>query len=182
MGVKAIGPRRDAGKAGSSCVDSSQGGTGARQSRRAGNARRCQPRTLNAPPGWTSDETASGNYRTLNLRSRVPGLFLYVEVGTRSTPVPTPIPIDWRGAERRLKAKYGTGYRRISLGSGTLGGQLAGVWEYELDKPGGPRLHKRLIGSVSGWNSTVFATTAPRGNFKTWQTVFDSVMGSLSTN
>ncbi len=136
-------------------------------------------KTFDAPQGWTGKETTSGNYRTLNLRSRVPGLFLYVEVGTRSTFAASPTPVDWRGAEKRLQTKYGAGYRRLILSLGTLSGSPAGVWKYELDKPGGPRLHKRLIGMVNGWNSTVFAATAPKGSFGAWENTFERVAHSL---
>lgn len=135
--------------------------------------------TFDAPQGWTDEETAKGNYRTLTLRSQVPGLFLYIEVGTRSSLAASPIPVDWRRAEARLKAKYGSGYRRLSLSRGTLSGYPAGVWEYELDKPGSPRLRKRLIGMVNGWNSTVFATTAPKGSFDAWKATFERVAGSF---
>jgi hypothetical protein len=135
--------------------------------------------TFDAPQGWADEETTQGNYRTLTLRSRVPGLFLYVEIGTRSTPAASPIPVDWRGAERQLKAKYGAGYRRIGMSRGTLSGHLAGVWDYELDKPGGPRLHKRLIGSVNDWNSTVFATTTPKESYGKWETTFKRVTQSF---
>lgn len=125
------------------------------------------------------EETTNGNYRNLNLRSRVPGVFLYVEVGARSTSATSATPVDWRRAERRLRAKYGAGYRRLSMGRGTLSGYPAGVWEYELDKPGGPRLHKCLIGMVSGWSSNVFATTAPKGSFGVWKDTFERVAESL---
>lgn len=135
--------------------------------------------TFDVPSGWKDEVTTSGNYRTLNLRSAVPGLSLYVESATRSSFASTSIPVDWRPTERRIKAKYGSGYRRLSLGSGTLDGQPAGVWEYELDKPGGPRLHKKLVGKVSGWNSTVFAATAPRGSFGAWKATFERVADSL---
>ncbi len=135
--------------------------------------------TFEAPQGWTAEETANGNHRTLTLRSRVPGLFLYVEVGTRSTPAASPLPVDWRGAEGRLKMKYGSGYRRLNLNRGILRGYPAGVWEYELDKPGGPRLHKCLIGTVSGWNSMVFATTVPKGSFEVWKTTLEHIAESM---
>ncbi|MBV9864762.1 MAG: hypothetical protein JO316_05400 [Abitibacteriaceae bacterium] len=133
-----------------------------------------------APNAWTLENEQEGRYRRLYFRSSIPALYALIEVGTRAAFI-TPQPIHWDGDERDLQRHYGRGnYRRLAMTTGSLQGHEAGLWEYEVQKPGGPRLHKRLLGYTDGWNSYVLSTTAPAKDWALWQPAFDKMVDSAS--
>lgn len=120
---------------------------------------------------------SEGRYRRLYLRSALPATYVLLEVGARRQYV-TPQPINWGASEQDLKRRYGWGYRRLGLGSTLLSGQAASVWDYEIEKAGGPRLHKRLIGYTDGRASYVLSVSAPAKDWDFWQPVFDQLISS----
>lgn len=134
---------------------------------------------LDVPKGWTWSEENKDRYHTAYARSPLPGLWASVEKGDRTSFSP-PVPVDWRASEKRLQSKYGSGYKRLRMEGATLLGRQAGLWEYELEKPGSPRLRKRYIGTADGWNSYVLSLTAPANSFDEWKSDFDRITGSLS--
>ena len=136
---------------------------------------RCQ-----APSAWTAREEQEGRYKRVYLRSPLPAVYALLEVGSRVKYV-TPQPIDWHGEESALQRRSGNDYRRLSLGTSTLGGQTASVWDYEVQKPGNPRLHKRLLGYTDGWNSYVLSCAAPAHDWALWKPVFDQQQSSAQT-
>jgi hypothetical protein len=89
-------------------------------------------------------------------------------------------PVEWRGTEKDLRQRYGqTGYKRLQMTSGTLLGWPAGLWEYELEKPGSPRLRKLYLGYVQGWSSHVVTCTAPAKDWELWKPVFDQFLKEI---
>ncbi len=134
---------------------------------------------IEVPQGWTWSEQSEGRYHTAYARSPLPDLWCAVEKGDR-TAYSEAIAVDWRASEKQLQTKYGSGYKRLRLESAILLGRPAGLWEYELEKPGSPRLRKRYIGTADGWNSYVLSVTAPANCFEEWRGDFDRVSGSLN--
>ncbi len=134
---------------------------------------------LDVPKGWTWSEESKDRYHTAYARSPLPGLWASIEKGDRTSSSP-PIAVDWHASEKRLQSKYGSGYKRLRMEGTTLLGRPAGLWEYELEKPGNPRLRKRYIGTADGWNSYVLSLTAPANSFDEWKSDFDRVTGSLA--
>jgi hypothetical protein len=55
------------------------------------------------------------------------------------------------------------------------------MWEYEVAKPGGPRLRKRYLGYTDGWTSYVAGCTAPATDWALWKPVFDNLLSSVQT-
>jgi hypothetical protein len=127
--------------------------------------------SLILPARWTREEQVVGRYRRTTVRSALPSVFALVEIGER-TSYSGSKPVDWDGMERDLKNRYGAGYRRITRETGSLNGHPASVWEYEIEKAGSPRLRKRAVGYVSGWQSCVVAFTSPALEWARWQSVF----------
>jgi len=74
---------------------------------------------------------------------------MVLEVGQWARYV-TPQPIDWRSEDMDYLRRYGGSYRRLGLTHAALAGNAASAWEYEVQKPGGPRLHKRYVGYTDG--------------------------------
>lgn len=134
---------------------------------------------LDVPTGWTWSEENKDRYHTASARSPLPSLWVSIEKGDRTSSSPA-IPVDWRAAEKRLQSRYGSGYKRLRMEGTTLLGRPAGLWEYELEKPGSPRLRKRYIGTADGWTSYVLSVTAPASDFDQWKSDFDRITGSLS--
>jgi prepilin-type processing-associated H-X9-DG protein len=133
--------------------------------------------TLRYPAGWRTETQTDGRYRTSYFRSPSPYLQVLVERGERREPT-SATTIDFSGMEDGLKEKYGTGYKRLKMGRSTLGGQEVSLWECELKKPDGPKLHKRYLGHSSMWNSTILVCTAPAGSWQgaapLWEQMNDS--------
>ncbi len=129
------------------------------------------------PALWRAESQSEGRYRRLFSRSTLASVFMLLEVGARSQSIP-PQPINWSGAEAELKRRFGKAYRRLNLGSTLWAGQAASVWDYEMDKEGSPRLHKRLLGYTDGWNSYVISVSAPAKDWALWQPVFDKIYAS----
>lgn len=134
---------------------------------------------LDVPRGWAWSEENKDRYHTAYARSPLPGLWASVEKGDRTSFSAT-TPVDWCASEKRLQTRYGQGYKRLRMEGATLLGRPAGLWEYELEKPGSPRLHKRYVGTADGWNSYVLSLTAPANDFEAWKGDFDRITGSLS--
>jgi prepilin-type processing-associated H-X9-DG protein len=136
---------------------------------------RCQ-----APADWQTEEEREGRYRRLFVRSKVPSVWAVLEVGERSRYV-TPQPLNWSGSEAELKRRYGKGgYRRLRFTEGTLSGNVANIWEYEVQKAGGPRLRKRYIGFTDGWTSYAIGCTAPAQDWKLWEELYKRLLDSVS--
>lgn len=133
---------------------------------------------LDVPTGWTWTEENKDRYHTAYARSPLPSLWVSIEKGDRTSSSPA-IPVDWRASEKRLQSRYGSGYKRLRMEGTTLLGRPAGLWEYELEKPGSPRLHKRYIGMADGWTSYVFSVTAPANSFDQWNGNFGRIWVSL---
>ncbi len=131
---------------------------------------------VEVPALWKTESQSEGRYRRLFARSALPSVFVHLEVGSRSQYV-NPQPINWGGSETELKRRYGKDYRRLNLGSTLLAGQTASIWDYEIEKGNGPRLHKRLIGYTDGWNSYVISVSAPAKDWILWQPIFDKMIG-----
>jgi predicted DNA-binding WGR domain protein len=137
---------------------------------------RCQ-----APAIWQTQEEREGRYRRLFIRSKLPAVWAVLEVGERSRYV-TPQPLDWSGSEADLRRRYGkAGYRRLRRTHGVLGGTAASIWEYEVQKAGGPRLRKRYIGYTDGWTSYVVGVTTPARDWAIWETPMNQVFTSAVT-
>jgi hypothetical protein len=136
------------------------------------------PFTLRFPRNWRVQTESDGRYRTTYLHSASPYLEALVERGERNRPTDART-IDWSGMEAGLKKKYGAGYKRLKMGRSTLNGQDVSLWECELKKPDGPRLHKRYLGHSSRWNSTILVTMAPVGQWKGWSPVFERMTDSF---
>ncbi len=136
--------------------------------------------SVEVPQGWTWGEINEGRYHTASARSPLPGLWVSLEKGDR-TSYSAPIAVDWGASEKKLRAKYGDGYKRLRMEGATLLGRPAGLWEYELEKPGSPRLHKRYLGTADGWNSYVLSVTAPANCFPEWRGDFARIAASLSS-
>lgn len=134
---------------------------------------------LEVPQGWVWSEENKDRYHTASARSPLPGLWVSVEKGDR-TSSSAAIPVDWGASEKKLQAKYGQGYKRLRMETATLLGRPAGLWEYELEKAGSPRLRKCYIGTADGWNAYVLSVTAPANDFEAWRGDFDRIIGSLS--
>lgn len=66
------------------------------------------------------------------------------------------------------------------MGNTTLAGQYASVWNYELQKPGTPRLHNWLIGYTDGWNSYDYSCTVPAKDWEMWKPVFVRELSSAT--
>lgn len=134
-----------------------------------------------APAAWTAQDEREGRYRRLYIRSPLPSVYVVLEVGDRNRYV-TPRPINWDGSEDDLRRRYGReGYRRLHLSSGTLAGNAASVWEYEVQKPGGPCLRKRYIGYTDGWTSYIAGCTAPAKDWALWKPEFYRLLGQPQT-
>jgi len=134
---------------------------------------------LDVPTGWTWSEENKDRYHTASARSPLPSLWVSIEKGDRTSSSPA-IAVDWRESEKRLQSRYGAGYKRLRMEGATLLGRPAGLWEYELEKPGSPRLHKCYIGTADGWTSYVLSMTAPANCFDQWKSDFDRITGSLA--
>jgi hypothetical protein len=130
---------------------------------------------LQQPTAWTVSTETAGRYRKTYLRSSSPYIHVLVEKGERSTPALTST-IDWRGMERQFRRRYKSNYQRIRVGEGFLGGEAAGLWIFDLQRPGGPRLRKLYLGLSRTWDSHVIVCTAPSRDFKQWQPVFEQVI------
>lgn len=137
--------------------------------------------TLEVPANWKVEEKKEGHYRQTFVRSRLKDVFVLCEVGER-TEYRLASPVDWGGMEKELRQKYGAGYKRLRLTTGTLAGLAAGVWEYEVDKPGSPRLHKLYVGHSGEGASYVVACTAPAQEFEAWRPLFESAVNSFRLN
>jgi hypothetical protein len=133
-----------------------------------------------APSTWKADEEREGRYRRLYLRSSVPAVYALLEVGERTKYV-TPQPINWDGEEAAINRRYKGNYRRLNRGVMTLSGQQASVWEYEVEKPGMPRLRKLVAGYTDGWTSYVISFSAPAKDWTLWKPVFDKLSGPVAT-
>lgn len=134
---------------------------------------------LEVPTGWTWSEENKDRYHTVSARSPLPSLWVSIEKGERTSSSPA-IAVDWRASEKKLQNRYGSGYKRLRMEGTTLLGRPAGLWEYELEKPGSPRLRKRYIGTADGWTSYVLSMTAPASGFETWKGDFDLFTGALA--
>jgi hypothetical protein len=137
-----------------------------------------RPFTMRFPSNWRVQTETEGRYRTTYLRSASPYLEVLVERGERNQPTEART-IDWSGMEAGLKNKYGSGYKRLRMGRSTLNGQEVSLWECELKKPDGPRLHKRYLGHSSRWNSTILVALAPVGQWQAWNSVFEQITDSF---
>jgi hypothetical protein len=134
--------------------------------------------TLRFLSAWRVETQNDGRYRTTYFRSPSPYVEVLVEHGTRNQPTDATV-IDFTGMEDGLKEKYGTGYKRIQLGYGTLGGREVSLWECELKKSDGPKLRKRYFGYSTMWNSTIVVCTAPANSFKEWESTFEQMQDSF---
>jgi prepilin-type processing-associated H-X9-DG protein len=130
--------------------------------------------SVQKPAAWTLEEESEGRYKRIYLRSGLrTDVFVLLETGEHRR-YRTPQPIDWRGMEDDLRRRYGkSGYKRVRMMPGTLNGQAASLWEYEIEKAGSPRLRKRYLGYSDGWQSHVVGMTAPAWDFQSWTPVFD---------
>lgn len=63
----------------------------------------------------------------------------------------------------------------------TLNGQQASVWEYELEKPGQPRIYKKVMGYTDGWTSYITLFSAPAKDWNLCKPVFDRLSRSITT-
>ncbi|HEX8234543.1 MAG TPA: hypothetical protein VF600_01160 [Abditibacteriaceae bacterium] len=130
--------------------------------------------SLSYPTGWTVQTSTEGRYRNTFFRSASPHIYVLVERGER-TEEETQSTIDWSGMESDLKERYGKSYKRIRKGEATLGGEAASDWEFDLQKPDGPKLRKLYLGISRPWESYVVVCTAPAADFKAWQPTFDTL-------
>ena len=126
------------------------------------------------PASWRVEHQVNGRYRNTFFRSPSSHISIQVERGERIEPS-TATTINWTGMEQALKQRYGGNYRRIAMGWDTFGNHLVSVWEYEIKKPDGPRLRKRYWGYSTTWNSMIVVVTAPSGEWKKWDDVWQKV-------
>lgn len=130
------------------------------------------------PTSWKAEQEIDGRYRSTYLRSGSPHIFAMIEKGERARPTEATV-IDWSGMESSLKKQYGKNYKRIRMGTSTLGGQEVSLWECELKKPDGPKLRKRYLGYSTTWNSYIFVTTAPAGAARDWYNNLERIRSSF---
>lgn len=123
---------------------------------------------LTLPDYWTSQETHSGRYHRLTVRSGQKDLWAMLEVGQRQTPT-EPRALDWRSSEADLLRRYGPqGYKRLRMTTEQLDGYPSGFWEYELERAGSPRLRKQFEGYSAGNITVIRAKTRPLNADATW--------------
>lgn len=129
---------------------------------------------IEKPVSWSVETETDGRYRRTYFRPDSPHLSLLVEKGERSTAGPE-AGIQWDGMEREFRKQWGKHYKRIRMGEATLGGEVASLWEFEIERKGEPRLRKLYLGRSHTWDSFVLVGTASAADFKQWQPIFDRV-------
>lgn len=135
---------------------------------------------VRVPRNWTKQEETVGRYTRTYFRSASPDVFAVFEVGQRVN-YSEDRPVDWGGMARDLRQRYGSrGYKLIHEGQRIFYYRASSVWEYEVEKPGSPRLRKLYIGYVSGFGSHVAAFTAPAKDFEKWRPIFEEALTSFT--
>lgn len=138
----------------------------------------CTELTMQVPQNWTVEDASDASHPRTRFRSRVKDISVLVEMGHRNT-YSQPGPIEWGGMERELRRTPGAGYKRIQMGMGQLLGMPASVWEFEVNRPGGPRLHKIYYGAAGSWDTYVVVCAAPAVGFEGWRPTLTKMAAEL---
>lgn len=132
-----------------------------------------------APPAsWSVTPETDEGYHNTHLRSSSPHIWVLIEKGTR-TREGQAAPVQWQGMERELRRRYGALYQRRRVGQTSLGSEVAGDWEFEVQRDGEPRLRRWYVGVSHPWDSYVIACTAPAADFEACRPLFNQIVRSF---
>jgi hypothetical protein len=84
----------------------------------------------------------------------------------------------WQRLERDLQKRYGDGYKSLGISEGTLAGQPAAVWEFELTGKDGVTRRKIDIGIQHEGRGYALLGSAPREKF---DAVFPQIRAALDS-
>lgn len=131
------------------------------------------------PPNWEVETSEDDRYKRTYFRSGSPHISVQVEKGVR-TVEGTDAPIDWNGMEGEQTAQVSNRYKRLQIGTATLSGEEAGLWSFEVERFGEPRLRKLYIGRSHRWDSYVIVCIAPASDWGQWKPVFDRMISKFT--
>ncbi|MEP6754566.1 MAG: hypothetical protein ABJA67_03610, partial [Chthonomonadales bacterium] len=137
--------------------------------------------TIEIPDMWTQSQDRDPDYQQYYFHTHSPHIFVMVERG-RGKQFATSSAISWAGVDRTLSEKFGSHYHRIGFGNGVLSGMSSTSLDYEIERPGQPRLKSRIIGFRRGFDSYTLKIAAPVADFPTWEPLFERVKGTFIAN
>lgn len=130
------------------------------------------------PQHWGTAVETDGRYQTTYFRSGSPHIRIAVERSDR-TSFTTPKPVDWSSMDKEYRQRYAESYKLVQMGHGTIGGEEAGLWVFEIRPSDGPRIQRTYLGRAHEWNSFVITCTAPAADAAEWQPHFDHFVSSF---